>query len=126
VSAEPQQTSGSIGRPRRRLGRRDGSNGSTRAWGAIVVVIGIVAVVATFIVAVLHYHTATDVTTALSPTVGVIAALVGAYFGVRGATLAQGQAIQMMQQQQSPPDQQHGEGEGGQQQQPPPPPIPAV
>ena len=59
------------------------------AWGAIVVIAGLVAIVAVFVVAVLQYNTAADVTTAVGAVSGVIAALVGAYFGIRGATLAQ-------------------------------------
>jgi hypothetical protein len=50
---------------------------------------GLVAVVTIFVVAVLHYNTAAEVTTAVGAVSGVIAALVGAYFGIRGATLAQ-------------------------------------
>ena len=61
-------------------------------WGAIVVVTGLVAIVAVFVVAVLHYKNAADVTTAVGAVSGVIAALVGAYFGIRGAILAQGNA----------------------------------
>jgi hypothetical protein len=63
-------------------------------WGAIVVITGLVAVVAIFTVAALHYKQAADVATATAGVSGVIAALVGAYFGVRGATLAQKQAEQ--------------------------------
>src|SRR5947209_20241212 len=63
-------------------------------WGAIVVVTGLVAIVAVFVVAVLHYKNAADVTTAVGAVSGVIAALVGAYFGIRGAILAQGNAEQ--------------------------------
>ena len=59
------------------------------SWGAWVVIAGLVAVVAIFVVAVLHYKTAAEVTTAVGAVSGVIAALVGAYFGIRGATLAQ-------------------------------------
>jgi hypothetical protein len=62
------------------------------AWGAIVVIAGLVAIVAVFVVAVLQYNTAADVTTAVGAVSGVIAALVGAYFGIRGATLAQANA----------------------------------
>ena len=59
------------------------------SWGAWVVIAGLVAVVAIFVVAVLHYKTAAEVTTAVGAVSGVIAALVGSYFGIRGATLAQ-------------------------------------
>jgi hypothetical protein len=59
------------------------------SWGAWVVIAGLVSVVAIFVVAVLHYKTAAEVTTAVGAVSGVIAALVGAYFGIRGATLAQ-------------------------------------
>ncbi len=53
---------------------------------------GLAAIVAVFVVAVLHYKNAADVTTAIGAVSGVIAALVGAYFGIRGAILAQGNA----------------------------------
>jgi uncharacterized membrane protein YdcZ (DUF606 family) len=62
------------------------------SWGAWVVIAGLVAVVVIFVVAVLHYKSAAEVTTAVGAVSGVIAALVGAYFGIRGATLAQGKA----------------------------------
>jgi uncharacterized membrane protein YdcZ (DUF606 family) len=62
------------------------------AWGAWVVIAGLVAVVAIFVVAVLQYKTAAEVVTAVGAVSGVIAALVGAYFGIRGATLAQTKA----------------------------------
>jgi hypothetical protein len=58
-----------------------------RPWAAIVVISGLVALVSVFVVAVLTYKTAADVTTAMGAVSGVIAALVGAYFGIRGATL---------------------------------------
>src|SRR5438477_199711 len=71
-------------------GREAGSSGQRDwAWGAIVVITGLVAIVAVFILAVLQYKTAAEVTTAVGAVSGVIAALVGAYFGIRGATLAQ-------------------------------------
>ncbi|MHB8242058.1 MAG: hypothetical protein ACYDHN_08720 [Solirubrobacteraceae bacterium] len=59
------------------------------SWGAWVVIAGLVAVVVIFGVAVLRYKAASEVTTAVGAVSGVIAALVGAYFGIRGATLAQ-------------------------------------
>jgi uncharacterized membrane protein YdcZ (DUF606 family) len=62
------------------------------SWGAWVVIAGLIAVVGIFVVAVLHYKTAAEVTTAVGAVSGVIAALVGAYFGIRGATLAQSNA----------------------------------
>jgi uncharacterized membrane protein YdcZ (DUF606 family) len=62
---------------------------SDPAWGAWVVIAGLAAIVIVFGIAVLKYKTAADVTTAVGAVSGVIAALVGAYFGIRGATLAQ-------------------------------------
>ncbi len=59
------------------------------AWGATVVIAGLMAIVLVFVVAVIHYKTAAEVTTAVSTVSGVIAALVGAYFGIRGSSLAQ-------------------------------------
>src|SRR5947209_917904 len=63
-----------------------GSSGATEAssqtpWGAIVVVAGILAIVAVFVVAAALFKTPTDVTAATTATGGVIAALVGSYFG---------------------------------------------
>jgi hypothetical protein len=63
--------------------------GGERAWGAIVVIAGLIAIVAVFIFAAFQYKQASEVTTAVGAVSGVIAALVGAYFGIRGATLAQ-------------------------------------
>jgi hypothetical protein len=62
----------------------------------LVVIAGIITIVAVFIVAPLHFKTPNDVTAATTATGGVIAALVGSYFGLRGATAAQGMAQQMM------------------------------
>ncbi|HYV14392.1 MAG TPA: hypothetical protein VE972_00035 [Conexibacter sp.] len=59
------------------------------SWAAWVVIAGLVAIVAVFVVAVLHYKTATQVTTAVGAVSGVIAALVGTYFGIRGTYTAQ-------------------------------------
>jgi hypothetical protein len=56
------------------------------------VVAGLAAIVITFGIAVARYDKAADAATALAPVTGVIAALVGAYFGIRGATLAQEKA----------------------------------
>jgi hypothetical protein len=42
-----------------------------------------------FVVSVIKYKSAADVTTAMGAVTGVVAALVGAYFGIRGATLNQ-------------------------------------
>ena len=73
--------------------REGGSSGPREwAWGAIVVIAGLIAIVAVFVFAVLQYKTAAEVTTAVGAVSGVIAALVGAYFGIRGASLAQSNA----------------------------------
>jgi hypothetical protein len=53
-----------------------------RGLGLIVVVVGLVAIVAAFVVAVLHYTKSADVSTALAPVTGVVGTIVGAYFGV--------------------------------------------
>jgi hypothetical protein len=53
------------------------------------VIAGLLSIVAVFIFAVFQYTTAAEVTTAVGAVSGVIAALVGAYFGIRGASLAQ-------------------------------------
>jgi hypothetical protein len=57
-----------------------------------VVIAGLFAIVVVFVVAVLEFSKAADVATAIGSVSGVIAALVGAYFGIRGATLAQSNA----------------------------------
>lgn len=62
------------------------------AYGMWVIVAGLVALVAVSVTAIFHFSDAADVVTAVSPISGVIAALVGAYFGMRGATLAQQKA----------------------------------
>lgn len=61
-------------------------------WGAIVIIVGLLTIVAIFITAILHYKQASEVATATSSVSGVIAALVGAYFGIRGSSLAQEKA----------------------------------
>jgi energy-converting hydrogenase Eha subunit A len=61
-------------------------------WGAIVVISGLVAIVIIFVVAIGHYKEASDVATATASISGVIAALVGAYFGIRGSSMAQEKA----------------------------------
>jgi hypothetical protein len=61
-------------------------------WGAIVVISGLIAIVIIFVFAIEHYKQASDVATATASVSGVIAALVGAYFGIRGSSLAQEKA----------------------------------
>jgi membrane associated rhomboid family serine protease len=61
-------------------------------WGAVVVIVGLIAIVAVSITAMFHYKQANDVATATVGVSGVIAALVGAYFGIRGSSLAQANA----------------------------------
>jgi hypothetical protein len=70
------------------------SDGTDRAYAAYVVAGGLLAVVAVFAAAVVRYDDPTAVSTAMAPVTGVIAALVGAYFGIRGATMAQDKANQ--------------------------------
>jgi hypothetical protein len=65
-------------------------------WGAVVVLAGIAAIVGIFAIAVTTYGKASDVATAVASVSGVIAALVGAYFGIRGSSLAQGKAMEMV------------------------------
>jgi hypothetical protein len=62
------------------------------AYGAWVVTAGLTAIVVVFVASVLSFSKASDVASATAGVSGVIAALVGAYFGVRGSTLAQQQA----------------------------------
>ncbi len=61
-------------------------------WGAIVVISGLIAIVVIFVFAIEHYKQASDVATATASVSGVIAALVGAYFGIRGSSMAQEKA----------------------------------
>ncbi len=59
------------------------------AYAMWVVLAGIASVAAVTIVAILHYKAAADLVTALGPVSAVIGTLVGAYFGLRGSSLAQ-------------------------------------
>ena len=59
------------------------------AYGMWVTVAGIGAVTAITIVALIRYKDATQIVTALGPVTAVIGTLVGAYFGIRGSSLAQ-------------------------------------
>ncbi len=68
-------------------------SGTGPAWGAWVVIVGMSAIVLVFGLSILRFNKAADVATAMGAVTGVIAALVGAYFGIRGATLAQSQAM---------------------------------
>jgi hypothetical protein len=61
-------------------------------WGAVVIIVGLLTIIAIFVTAILHYKQASEVATATSSVSGVIAALVGAYFGIRGSSLAQEKA----------------------------------
>jgi hypothetical protein len=71
------------------------SSSDEPAYGAIVVVTGVIAVVAVAIVAMLQYpQDATMVVTALGPVVGIIGTLVGAYFGLRGSSLGHAKAAE--------------------------------
>jgi hypothetical protein len=51
--------------------------------GFVVVLIGLVVILSAFLVAVFHYSSAADVSTALAAVTGTVGAIVGAYFGVR-------------------------------------------
>jgi hypothetical protein len=66
------------------------------AWGAWVVFAGLAAIVGAFAIAAAHFSKASEFATAVASVSGVIAAMVGAYFGVRGTTVAQGQAMEML------------------------------
>lgn len=61
-----------------------------------MVIAGLFAIVGIFALAVGEYDKASDVATAVGSVSGVIGALVGAYFGIRGTTVAQAQAMEMM------------------------------
>ena len=59
------------------------------AYGMWVTLAGVGAVTAITIVALIRYGNATSIVTALGPVTAVIGTLVGAYFGLRGSSLAQ-------------------------------------
>ena len=54
-----------------------------------VVLAGLIATTCVALAAIFHYEDATQVVTALGSVTGIVGALVGAYFGLRGASLAQ-------------------------------------
>lgn len=58
------------------------------AYGFWLIVVALTLVAAVYIVTVFHYDTAKDVVTVMGVFTGIVGALVGAYFGVRGATYA--------------------------------------
>jgi drug/metabolite transporter (DMT)-like permease len=62
------------------------------SWAAWVTIVAVVGVAAVGIVGMLHFSSASDAVTVLAPVTGAILALVGAFFGVRTATLAQQKA----------------------------------
>lgn len=77
--------------------QQDGSpNKRQAAWGAWVVIAGLAAIVAIFGIAIARFGKAAEVATAVGSVSGVIAAIIGAYFGLRGSSVAQAQAIEMM------------------------------
>src|SRR3954452_8183624 len=63
------------------------------AYGMWVILAGLAAMTAVTVVALLRYSEPTAIVTALGPVTGVIGTLVGAYFGLRGSSLAQQHAI---------------------------------
>jgi secreted protein with Ig-like and vWFA domain len=64
------------------------------AYGMWVTLAGVGAVTAITIVALIRYDNATSIVTALGPVTAVIGTLIGAYFGLRGSSLAQQNANQ--------------------------------
>jgi hypothetical protein len=59
------------------------------AYGMWVTLAGVAAVTSITIVALIRYDDATSIVTALGPVTAVIGTLIGAYFGLRGSSLAQ-------------------------------------
>jgi hypothetical protein len=59
------------------------------AYGMWVTLAGVGAVTSITIVALIRYDNATSIVTALGPVTAVIGTLIGAYFGLRGSSLAQ-------------------------------------
>ena len=88
------------------LGKKQDSSAQSEkrqaAWGAWVVVVGLAAIVIIFGIAIARFHKAGEVATAVGSVSGVIAAIIGAYFGLRGSSVAQAQVIEMMNTQQRP------------------------
>jgi hypothetical protein len=74
-------------RSQRRTGRRK-SISDQPAYGFWLVVIALVLITLAYGATVLHYDQAKDVVTVMGVLTGIVGALVGAYFGVRGATYA--------------------------------------
>jgi hypothetical protein len=62
------------------------------SWGAWVTIVGVLGVAGAGIVAMLHFSSASEAVTVLAPLTGAILALVGTFFGVRTATVAQQKA----------------------------------
>jgi Zn-dependent protease len=58
-------------------------------YAMYVILAGLFATTAVALSSIFHYADATDAVTALGPITGIIGTLVGAYFGLRGASLAQ-------------------------------------
>jgi hypothetical protein len=85
--------------PKKRSGKKQA------AWGAWVIIAGLTAIVIIFGLAIARFNSANQVSTAVSAVSGVIAAIVGAYFGLRGSSIAQAQMMEMMDGQQKPKDQ---------------------
>ncbi len=83
------------------LTERNGGKPQT-AWGAWVVIAAFVAILGAFALAVTKYREAGDVATAMGSITGVIGALVGAYFGIRGTTLAQSKSMEVLAKQLKP------------------------
>jgi energy-converting hydrogenase Eha subunit A len=85
--------------PKKRAGKKQA------AWGAWVIIAGLTAIVIIFGLAIARFNSANQVSTAVSAVSGVIAAIVGAYFGLRGSSIAQAQMMEMMGTEQKPKDQ---------------------
>lgn len=86
VSATAQLASklSASGAPNSSLRGADTSADAVRArYGVYVVTVGLLVILAGFVLAVLHYSDAGSVSTALAPITGVVGTIVGAYFGVQ-------------------------------------------
>jgi vacuolar-type H+-ATPase subunit I/STV1 len=59
------------------------------AYGMWVTLAGVAAVTAITVIALIRYKDASSIATALGPATAVIGTLIGAYFGLRGSSLAQ-------------------------------------
>jgi hypothetical protein len=62
-------------------------------YAMYVIIAALAAMTAITVTAIFHFASATDIVTALGPVTGIIGTLAGAYFGMRGSSVAQQHAV---------------------------------